>query len=119
MLKYQDIEKAKKKLEEEIAAKKSFDEELNKIKSDYDISKFNFITCRQRADDLKKQIESFVIIENIALSKYLNSLQIYEYVILRGFNITRVNLRKKINNLIRHRIIQENELLLRGAEHGI
>lgn len=65
MLKYEDIEKAKKKLEEEIAAKKSFDEELNKIKSDYDNAKFNFITCRQRADDLKKQIESFDNIENI------------------------------------------------------
>ena len=45
--------------------KKSFDEELNKIKSDYDNAKFNFITCRQRADDLKKQIESFDNIENI------------------------------------------------------
>lgn len=65
MLKYEDIEKAKKKLEEEIAAKKSFDEELNKIKSDYDNAKFNFITCRQRADDLKKQIESFDNIDNI------------------------------------------------------
>ena len=66
--KQNDIKKIQaliEKLDEEIAAKKSFDEELNKIKSDYDNAKFNFITCRQRVDDLKKQIESFDNIENI------------------------------------------------------
>ena len=88
------------------------DESINHVKASY---------CLTSIDELDKLLDDIdlVIIENIALSKYLNSLQIYEYVILRGFNITRVNLRKKINNLIRHRIIQENEIILRGAEHGI
>lgn len=88
------------------------DESINHVKASY---------CLTSIDELDKFLDDIdiVIIENIALSKYLNSLQIYEYVILRGFNITRVNLRKKINNLIRHRIIQENEIILRGAEHGI
>ena len=66
------------------------DESINHVKASY---------CLTSIDELDKLLDDIdlVIIENIALSKYLNSLQIYEYVILRGFNITRVNLRKKIN----------------------
>ena len=48
------LKRLKKSLKKKLRQKKSFDEELNKIKSDYDNAKFNFITCRQRADDLKK-----------------------------------------------------------------
>lgn len=59
------------------------------------------------------------IIEAIAVAKYLNSLQIYEYITLRGFDVARPRLRKRILKLMKYRVIQENEMVSTGSEHGL
>lgn len=59
------------------------------------------------------------IIEEVAAAKYLNSLQIYEYITLRGFDVTRPRLRKRILKLMKYHVIQENEMVSAGFEHGL
>lgn len=59
------------------------------------------------------------VIEAVAVAKYLNSLQIFEYITLRGFDVTRPRLRKRILKLIKYRVIQENEMVSAGVEHGL
>lgn len=64
-------------------------------------------------------IVDYAIVEAVAVSKYLNSLQIYEYITLRGYDTDRPKLRKRILKLMKYRVIQENEMVPSGAEHGL
>lgn len=59
------------------------------------------------------------IVEEVARSKYLNSLQIYELVSLRGFSVQRGHLRKRILKLMRYRVIRENIIKSPDVERGI
>lgn len=69
-----------------------------------------YMTC---LDELREHLDHIdaVIIEMTAVCKYLNSLQIHEYITLRGFDITRSSLRNRIQKLIKYRVIQEHELI--------
>ena len=59
------------------------------------------------------------VLEAVALSKYLTSLQIYEYITLRGCDVTRPRLRKRLLKLMRFRVIQEKELHSPSACRGM
>lgn len=63
--------------------------------------------------------EDIMIVQTIAVSKYLTSLQIYEYITLRGFDVKREKLRKRILKLMKHRVIQESELQQPGCVKGL
>ena len=64
--------------------------------------------CMNSIDELHKLLDDtdIAIIESIAVGKYLNSLQIYEYITLKGFDVTRPKLWKRILKLMKHRVIQ-------------
>lgn len=72
-------------------------------------------------EELHELLDStdIAIVEAIAVAKYLNSLQIYEYITLRGFDVARPRLRKRILKLMKYRVIQENEMVSTGCEHGL
>lgn len=59
------------------------------------------------------------IVEEVARSKYLTSLHVYEYLKLRGFDVKRPRLRKRMLKLMKLRLIQENEIIVPGSVHGI
>lgn len=59
------------------------------------------------------------ILESVALSKYLTSLQIFEYISLRGYDVNRPRLRRRVLKLMKFRVIQEKEMVIPGAERGI
>ncbi len=63
--------------------------------------------------------EDIIIVETIAASKYLTSLQIFEYITLRGLDVKRENLRKHLLKLMKYRVIQESMLLQPGCVKGI
>lgn len=63
--------------------------------------------------------EDITIVETIAASKYLTSLQIFEYITLRGLDVKRENLRKHLLKLMKYRVIQESMLLQPGCVKGI
>lgn len=71
--------------------------------------------------ELVKHIDDVAaaIIEEIGRSKYLTSLQIFQLVSLRGHSVKRPHLRKKILWLMKHRLIQENELLRSSSDKGL
>ena len=77
--------------------------------------------CMTSVDELHELLDDtdIAIIEAIAVAKYLNSLQIFEYITLRGFDVVRPRLRKRILKLMKYRVIQENEMVSAGAEHGL
>ena len=77
--------------------------------------------CMISEDEIQKLLDDkdIAIVEAIAVAKYLNSLQIYEYITLRGFDISRPRLRKRILKLMKYRVIQENEMVPNGSEHGL
>lgn len=77
--------------------------------------------CTTSVDELHELLDDtdIAIIEAIAVAKYLNSLQIYEYITLRGFDVTRPRLRNRILKLMKYRVIQENEMVIAGSEHGL
>lgn len=76
---------------------------------------------RPAVDELRELLDSvdYAIVEQVACSKYLNSLQIFEYITLRGYDVDRPKLRKRILKLMKYRVIQENEMVSAGAEHGL
>ena len=49
-------------------------------------------------DELRELLDSvdYAIVEQVACSKYLNSLQIFEYITLRGYDVDRPKLRKRM-----------------------
>ena len=65
-------------------------------------------------DDIDK-----AIVKEVARSKYLTSLQIFEFLSMRGFQIKRDKLRKKILKLMKYRMIQEYIILKSRAERGL
>lgn len=77
--------------------------------------------CMTSVDELHDLLDDtdIAIIESIAVAKYLNSLQIFEYITLRGFDVARPRLRKRILKLMKYRVIQENEMVVVGSEHGL
>lgn len=77
--------------------------------------------CRTSIDELHELLDGtdVAIVEAIAVAKYLNSLQIYEYITLRGFDVARPRLRKRVLKLMKYRVIQENEMVSTGSEHGL
>lgn len=76
--------------------------------------------CMTSVDELRELLDSvdYAIVEQIACDKYLNSLQIFEYITLRGYDINRPKLRKRILKLMKYRVIHESEMVSIGAEHG-
>lgn len=83
----------------------------------HNYQEFNSVTL----DELFKILDTtdIAIVEEIARSKYLTSLQIYEFIKLRGIEVKRHRLRKRLLKLIKMRVIQENEIVLPEAIKGI
>ncbi len=77
--------------------------------------------CMISVDEIYDLLDDtdIAIIEEIAVAKYLNSLQIYEYITLRGYDVTRQRLRRRILKLMKYHVIQENEMVSFGFEHGL
>lgn len=76
---------------------------------------------RESTEMLKMVIDEvdFAVLEAVAVSKFLTTHQIHEYITLRGFDEDRIKLRKRILKMARRRVLQESELLLPGAEQGL
>lgn len=77
--------------------------------------------CMEELEKLKECLDEIdvAVIEAVAVSKYLTSLQIYEYITLQGFDIKRERLRKRILKLMKHRLIQEYEAVNEKAVHAL
>ena len=78
---------------------------------------FNTASIEQLLDFIDST--DIAIVEEVARSKYLTSLQILEFIGLRGINVKRHRLRKRILKLMRLRIIQENEIVIPNTLCGI
>lgn len=61
----------------------------------------------------------FAMIEELGRSKYLSSLQIYQFVGLRGFIVQRQGIRKRLNKMMKLRVFREYELKTPEAERGL
>ncbi|WP_373219032.1 hypothetical protein [Ruminococcus sp. 5_1_39BFAA] len=61
----------------------------------------------------------FAVIEEIGRSKYLSSLQVYQYITLRGMTVKRKGIRRRLDKLMRLRVIKEYEITLDGAARSI
>lgn len=59
------------------------------------------------------------IVEEIARSRFLNSLQVYEFIRLRGFDLPRTALRAHITRLHNSRMIHESVLKAPGVVNGL
>lgn len=59
------------------------------------------------------------IVEEVARSKNLVSIQIYQYLGLRGFGVKRPALRNRINKLVKFRVLREYEICRTGSDRGI
>lgn len=59
------------------------------------------------------------IVEEVGRSKYLTSLQIYQYVVLRGFQAKRTGIRNRLNKLMKCRMLREFEMKSSDVVHGI
>lgn len=72
-------------------------------------------------EEIVKKVDTLdlAIVEEVARSKYLNSLQIYELVMLRGFSVQRNNLRKRILKLMKYRVLKENMIISPDCERGL
>ncbi len=81
---------------------------------------FSVINCTP-VEELRNLIDEkdIAIIEEVARSKFLTSLQIFEYVKLRGIDVKRPRLRKRILKLIKMRVLQENEMILQNKTRGV
>ena len=77
--------------------------------------------CMTDLDELHNLLDDTdtAMIESIAIGKYLNSLQIYEYITLKGFDVTRQRLWRRILKLMKYRVIQMNEMVSATAENGL
>lgn len=61
----------------------------------------------------------FAVIEEIGRSKYLSSLQAYQYVGLRGFTVRRQGIRNRLNKMMKLRVIREYELKMQESTGGL
>lgn len=72
-------------------------------------------------DELKSLLDNLdlAIIEELARSKYLTSIQIYQYVRLRGIETNRLSLRSRLRKLASLYVIQESNLVISGTQHSL
>ena len=77
--------------------------------------------CNYSLEEIQEMLDDtdIAIIEEVARSKFLTSLHVYEYLALRGINVKRPRLRKRILKLMKLRLIQENEIVIPEAVHGV
>lgn len=61
----------------------------------------------------------YAILEETARSKYLTTLQEFQYLTLRGYEVSRIGVRNRIRKLIKYRILREYEIRRKGAARGI
>ena len=61
----------------------------------------------------------FAVVEEIGRSKYLSSLQIYQFVSLRGLTVMRQGIRNRLNKMMKLRVIREYELKTPDATAGL
>lgn len=61
----------------------------------------------------------FAIIEELGRSKYLSSLQVYQYITLRGLKTKRDNVRNRLNKFMRLRMVKEYEIRYPDANQGL
>lgn len=61
----------------------------------------------------------FAVVEELGRSKFLSSLQIYQFVGLRGFKVQRQGIRNRLNKMMKLRVIREYELKTPEAERGL
>lgn len=59
------------------------------------------------------------MVEEIGRSKYLTSLQIYQYVLLRGFSVKRPGIRNRLKKLMKFRVIREYEMKMPEGVNGL
>ena len=61
----------------------------------------------------------FTVIEELGRSKYLSSLQAYQFVGLRGFKVQRKGIRNRLNKMMKLRLIREYEIKTPEAASGL
>lgn len=61
----------------------------------------------------------FAVIEELGRSKYLSSLQIYQFVGLRGLAVQRKGIRNRLNKMMKLRLIREYELKTADTVNGL
>lgn len=61
----------------------------------------------------------FAIIEEMGRSKYLSTLQVYQFVRLRGLKVQRQGIRNRLNKMMKLRLIREYELKTPEADRGL
>ena len=61
----------------------------------------------------------FAMVEELGRSRYLSSLQIYQYVRLRGLTVQRQGIRNRLDKMKKLRLIREYDLKVAGAERGL
>jgi hypothetical protein len=59
------------------------------------------------------------MIEEIGRSKCLSSLQIYQFVTLRGLSVKRKGIRKRLNKMMKNHLVREYEIRLTDATKGV
>lgn len=61
----------------------------------------------------------FAVVEELGRSKYLSSLQIYQFIRLRGLTVQRQGIRNRLNKMMKLRVVREYELKTPEAERGL
>ena len=61
----------------------------------------------------------YAVVEELGRSKYLSSLQIYQFAGLRGFKVQRQSIRNRLNKMVKLRVVREYELKTPEAERGL
>ena len=91
------------------------------LKKNEEIHRTLVIYKRESIEQIQEKIDSTdrAIIEEIARSKYLTTNHIYKFVSLRGVNLSRRNLHKRMLKLMKYRLVKESEILLPGVVNGI
>lgn len=69
---------------------------------------------QQKFDDV-----DFAIIEEIARSKYLSSLQVYQFVRLRGLHVQRAGSDRRLKKMMKLRVIREYEIKAPDTLRGL
>lgn len=72
-------------------------------------------------EDVEESFDAvdFAVVEELGRSKYLSSLQIYQFAGLRGLTIQRQGIRNRLNKMMKLRVIREYELKTPEAERGL
>lgn len=73
------------------------------------------------AEQIEKTFDAvdFAMIEEIGRSKYLSSLQVYQFVRLRGLFVSRGGIRNRLNKMLKLRVIREYEMKAADACRGL